>query len=249
MGVTQHRGKPAGQRGVDQHCVEIGRDLRTGDRMPFVGDAVVEIGERLFIGERRDLGHELSEEIERPVRLLNEGVEMIAIVEAALLALALDQHLFGAADIFGRRQIDEGQHIGALEQRARLLKGRTPFLIHEPRNRVGKIRVRIIASGMAFSFEEQRPVRAETAQHIVDPRAGGDQFGLRRAFEVGTAEARRTLEAAILVEDDAGRHEAGPGQIVRQQCRTLAVFGQVQHGIRLNIRDVPCGGCGEPAPP
>ena len=40
----------------------------------------MQIGERLFIGERDKLGHELPEQIERPIRLLNEGAEMVAIV-------------------------------------------------------------------------------------------------------------------------------------------------------------------------
>ena len=82
---------------------------------------------------------------------------------------------------------------------------------------------------MPLGLEEQRPAGAKPAQHVVEARRGGDQFGLGGAVEIGAAKARRALEAAILVEDDARRDQAGPRQIVGQQCRPLPVFGEVQH--------------------
>lgn len=47
MGVAQHRRQPAGQRGVDQDRIEIDGNFGRRDRMPFVGNAVVQIGQRV----------------------------------------------------------------------------------------------------------------------------------------------------------------------------------------------------------
>src|SRR3989475_7424247 len=59
---------------------------------------------------------------------------------------------------------------------------------------------------------------------------------LRRAVEVGATKARRALETAVLVQDDARCHQSGPGQPVGEQGRSLAVFGEVQDrkSTRLN---------------
>ena len=70
---------------------------------------------------------------------------------------------------------------------------------------------------------------AEALEHVVGPRAGGDQLRFRRGFEIGTAEPQRALEAAILVEDDAGCDQRRPGEMVRQSVGPVAVFDKVQH--------------------
>ena len=91
MLVAEHRRQAAGQRRVDQHGVEIGGDLRHGDRMPPRRDAVVEIGQRLFVRERRDLGHDLRQQVERAIGAADETVEMLAIIDTVPLARILDQ--------------------------------------------------------------------------------------------------------------------------------------------------------------
>src|SRR3546814_6729258 len=78
-------------------------------------------------------------------------------------------------------------------------------------------------------LEEERPASAEAAQHVVEPRAGRDQFGLGRTLQVGPTEAEAALEAAILIEHDPRRDQRRPWQMVGQQCRLPAVFGEVQH--------------------
>src|SRR3546814_6866356 len=66
----------------------------------------------------------------------------------------------------------------------------------------------------AFGLEVQRPSRPETLEDIVRPRAGSDQFRLSRGFEIGAAKAERSLKAAILVENHAGRDQRGPRQMI-----------------------------------
>src|SRR5690606_21151960 len=49
------------------------------------------------------------------------------------------------------------------------------------------------------------------------------------ALEVRAAERQRPLETAVLVEDDAGRDQRGPGQMVGKPVGPPAVFVQHQH--------------------
>src|SRR6185437_616877 len=70
---------------------------------------------------------------------------------------------------------------------------------------------------------------AEPAQYIVDPRAGRHEFSLSGAFEVGTAEPKRPLEAAVLVEHHTGCHQRHPGQMIGQAIDFAAIFAKVQH--------------------
>ena len=74
----------------------------------------------------------------------------------------------------------------------------------------GKPAVGIALGRPALGLDKDRPARAEPSQRIVEPRADGDELGLRRAIEVGPAKARGALEAAVLVEDDAAARPALP---------------------------------------
>src|SRR3546814_685671 len=109
------------------------------------------------------------------------------------------------------------------------LEGGAAFLVHQPRQRLGKLRVRIVGSGPALGLDEQRPARPHATQRVVQPRRRGDQLALRRAVEVRPTKPGRALETAVLVQDDARRDQPGPGQPVGEQRRALAVFGEVQH--------------------
>src|SRR3546814_19382517 len=80
----------------------------------------------------------------------------------------------------------------------------------------------------AFGLEVQRPSRPETLEDIVRPRAGSDQFRLSRGFEIGAAKAERSLKAAILVENHAGRDQRGPRQMIGEPIGGAPIFAQVQ---------------------
>src|SRR3546814_16717491 len=68
------------------------------------------------------------------------------------------------------------------------------FLVHQPRQRLGKLRVRIVGSGPALGLDEQRPARPHATQRVVQPRRRGDQLALRRADEVRPTKTGRALE-------------------------------------------------------
>src|SRR3546814_9321482 len=71
--------------------------------------------------------------------------------------------------------------------------------------------------------------RPETLEDIVRPRAGSDQFRLSRGFEIGAAKAERSLKAAILVENHAGRDQRGPRQMIGEPIGGAPIFAKVQH--------------------
>jgi hypothetical protein len=76
-----------------------------------------------------------------------------------------------------------------------------PFGVHQRRYRIGKRAGRIVPGLKPARFERRSPSRSEPAQRVVEPRRDADQLGGRGAFEVGAAEVRGALKAAVLVED------------------------------------------------
>jgi hypothetical protein len=58
-----------------------------------------------------------------------------------------------------------------------------------------------------------------------------DEFRGRGAVEVGPPEARRTLQAAVFVQDHARSDERRPGQEVGEALRFLAILGEVHHRV------------------
>src|SRR3546814_17024874 len=52
---------------------------------------------------------------------------------------------------------------------------RSACLVHEPRQRLGKLRVRIVGGGAALGLDEQSPARTQPAQRVVQTRRRGDQ--------------------------------------------------------------------------
>jgi len=110
-----------------------------------------------------------------------------------------------------------------------LFEFRLALGLDEGRRRVGKAAFRIMEGGMALGFNEDRPSRSQPPQRIVQPPGDGDEFGRHRAIQIGAAEARRALEAAIFVEDDAFVDQRRPGQEIRETGRRAAIFGEVHH--------------------
>src|SRR5258708_17373384 len=82
---------------------------------------------------------------------------------------------------------------------------------------------------MAAGFDEDRPAHAEPAECVVEPRRDADQFSRCGAVEVRSAEARRALEAAVLVEDDAFAGQRRPRQEIREALRLVAIFEEIEH--------------------
>ena len=114
--------------------------------------------------------------------------------------------------------------------RAGLLEGVLALEIDQRRRRIGKAAVRIGLGGDPLRLDEDRPAGAETAQRVVESGGDADQLGRRGAIEVRSAKARRALERAVLVEDDALFDQGRPGQEVGEAGGTTAIFGKVQHG-------------------
>src|SRR3546814_19202512 len=94
-----------------------------------------------------------------------------------------------------------------------------PLAIDQPGCRAREVRRRIARRLVPLRLEEERPASAEAAQHVVEPRAGRDQFGLGRTLQVGPTEAEAALEAAILIEHAPRRDQRRPWQNGRASCR------------------------------
>src|SRR6185436_1520102 len=144
------------------------------------------------------------------------------------LGALVDQPLSASLAV-GGWQVQEGEVIAALVVGAVGAEGGVAFLVDEPRRGVGEAGAGILVGRDALRLEEQRPAVAEALEHVVEPRGDGDELGLCRAVQVGTTVSERALERAVLVENDAGSDQTGPGQVVAQADSLLAVFGEVQH--------------------
>jgi hypothetical protein len=64
---------------IAQDRIEIGRNIRHANAMALGRDASVEIGQGFFVVERTNLGQNRSEEVDRPIGLLDKPVAMVAI--------------------------------------------------------------------------------------------------------------------------------------------------------------------------
>src|SRR5436309_2884134 len=102
------------------------------------------------------------------------------------------------------------------------LEPRATLLINQPRSSVRKVAVGIVERFAPLSLEEQRPAGTEPLQDIVDARTRGDQLGLGRALEIGSAKRQRALKAAILVEDDTVGDQRRPRQMVGKPVGAVA---------------------------
>jgi hypothetical protein len=214
--IAQHRLQAAGERLVGQQRMAVRRHRP------------VEVGQRLGVIEPRQFGQEAVEEGAEALGLFDEAGELFAPVDRRSLGRIQHQGA-GAGATLGRREEDERQEIGALEQLAHFVEGGLSLLVDQPRNRIRKCRAGIGRRRPSVGFDEQRPARAETAQSIVKPGRDADEFALGGTVEVGAAEARRALERAILIEQYPRRDQAGPRQVVGEVGGAAAVFGEVQH--------------------
>src|SRR3546814_3749372 len=69
----------------------------------------------------------------------------------------------------------------------------------------------------ALGLEMQTPPRAEALEDIVRARAGGDEFGFGRAFEIRAAKAQGALKATVLVQHHPRRDQRRPWQMIGER--------------------------------
>src|SRR6185437_13470646 len=112
---------------------------------------------------------------------------------------------------------------------ASVLEACQALLVEEPGGGVRKAAVRIAGRLDPFGLEEERPARPEALEHVVGPGRDCDELGVGRAFNIGPAIGEGALETAVLVENDAGRDQRRPWQVVGKPVGTTAVFAKVQH--------------------
>ena len=233
MSVAEPRLEPAGQRFVGQERVEMHRRLGHTHAMTPGRDRRVKIGQRLGIGEPRGLRDKSLDKLQHAVGAVDEAVEELMRIDRSLAGSSLVEPAFGTRGLFAWRQPEKGQVVRALEMRSLFLELRSALGVDEVRDRIGKPALRIALCRNAACLDEDRPAGAEPTQRVVEPRGGADEFGRGCAIEIGSAEPRRALEAAVLVEDDARRDERRPRQEIGKHLGLLAIFGEVQHGVRL----------------
>ncbi len=188
----------------------------------------VQVGEGLAIPEPRDLRQEAVEKGQETIGAVDEGAQHLAPVDAAVLAALVEPGLEPAGPL-RRRQELEGQEIGALEVRALGLELRPPLGLHQHGHAVGKGAGWIAVGRQALSLDVDRPARAQAAQGVVEAGRDRHELGSGRRVQVRSPEAGGALEGTVLVEDDAGGDQGGPGDEVGEQGRAPAVFAQVEH--------------------
>ena len=88
--------------------------------------------QRLLVVQRPHLRHEPGEQVERPVRLGDEGAERLPPVAAFPIVAPLDQRALGRGLPVGRRQPDKSQMVAALKMVAAALEPRLPLLVDQP---------------------------------------------------------------------------------------------------------------------
>ena len=233
MRVAQHRLEAAGQRLVGQHRVEMHRDFGDADALAFGRNRGVQVGQRLRVVEPGALRHEAFDELEHAIGAIDEAVQGFAGVGALGALAAFVEEALGAGGVFGRRQVEESQEVGRLEVNAFFLELGLALGVDQGRCGVREPALGIVEGRMTLRLDEHGPARSQPSQSIVEPPGDADQFRRHGAIEIGTAEPRRALEAAVLVEDDAFFDERRPGEEVREARHRAAIFGEVHHAAGL----------------
>ena len=196
----------------------------------------MKIGEGLIVAEEPRLRHEIRHHVARPGCFRLEIGKMLVPERRRDDCRILNEELLEPGRPVCRRHPGEGQVTIRLEMTSRLLEGRPAFLVHQPGGRVSPDAFGIGDGRSAVGFNMQRPAGAEPAEEIVHACGDGDEFLRRQTFKVRAAIGDGALEAAILVEDDAGCDEAGPFEMVCQRGRAGAVLSEVQHAQESFLR-------------
>ncbi len=157
-------------------------------------------------------------------------------IDAGLFATFIEPG-FGTGRVFCRRQPEKGQEIARHEMRASFLELGLALGIDQCGSRIGKLAVGIGGGLGALCLNEDRPAGAKTAHGVVDTTGDRDQFGGHSRIQIRPAKLCRPLEAAILVQHNAGTDQGCPWQIVGKPSRGAAIFGEVHHFRALTQTD------------
>ena len=224
MRVAQARLQAARERLIGQQRIEMHRRLRHADTLLTGRDRGMEIGERGWVIEPGGFGNEALDELEDAVGAIEEAAQQFMRIDARLCTAFIEPG-FDARGVFRRRQPNECEVIATLEMDTGLLEGILPFQVDQRRDGIRKRAVRIELRRKSGRLDEDRPAGAETAQNIVESGGRADELGRRCAVEVRPPESRGPLKRAVLVENNAGRDQSRPRQIVGKAGGTVAIFG------------------------
>jgi hypothetical protein len=140
--VAEHRREATEQRAVREQRVEMERHLRDRHRVAPRRDRAVQVGERLTVVEPCDVGHRAVEQVEDAIGFRDERGQPLAPVHPIGRRVLVDQP-GRAGTRLPRRQVLQREVVAALEVAAGFLEGRAPFLVHQPGQRLGKVRMRV----------------------------------------------------------------------------------------------------------
>ena len=171
---AQARLQPAGEGRVGQERVEMHRRLRDADALRDRRDAAVQIGERLGIREPDGFGEDALQQVEQPIRAVDETGDLFGGLRSGRAVAALVEPAFGAGCVLGRRQPDGGEDIPALEMGLLLFELRLPFGFDHRRDRIGEGAFGIVLRRNAAGFREERPAGPEASERSVEPGRRGD---------------------------------------------------------------------------
>jgi hypothetical protein len=130
---------------VGQQRVDVERHLGHAHAVAPRRDGGVQVGQRLAVIEPGDFRHHAIEQVEDAIRFRDEGFSRSRQSTPSVAVLVEHPRRAGAG--FLGRQVHQRQVIAALEVVARFLEGGAAFFVHQPRQRLGKLRVRIVGSG------------------------------------------------------------------------------------------------------
>ena len=173
----------------------------------------MQISQRLAVIEPGAFRHEAFDELQDAVGAIDEAVQDLAGIDA-LPAPSFIEPSLGPGSVFGRRQVDEGEEVARFEVRGVFLEVRLALGVDEAGRGVREAARRIGADGMALGLHEDGPAGPQAAEDVVEPAGDRHELGRHRGVEVGSAEARGALKAAVLVEDDALAGQCRPWQEV-----------------------------------
>ena len=189
----------------------------------------MKIGECLIIIQEPRVRHQVGHEIQSTCCLGLEPVQVLGKEAARRCGRVFDEELLYTGCPVGWRHPRQSQVAIGFKMPSGFFEPGTAFLIDEPCGRITPYAVRIGRRGTPVRFEPKRPAGPEPHEEVIHPGRDGDELFRRRAFKVGAPVSDGALQAAILVEDNTGRHEGGPFEVIGKPCRAGAVFTEVQH--------------------
>ena len=230
--LAQHRDVAWRERLVGKESVQIRLHLRHAYRMAVGGDRAVEVGERLLVGELAHLDEHRRHDVEDLPNGLAEDREVAAVVVAVLgdrrqprtlPAPAAPREQTRGAVLRERRQLPgERQVVAGLEVRA-TTEVVAALVVDDPGRGVRPRRRRVVVRLEPLRLDEDRPPARQALECVIEAEDRGRELGAAGRHQIGPSERDRLLEDFVLLQHDAGRDEAVPGQPVGEPVGRLAV--------------------------